>query len=825
VIVEIDSDAEIGAPPGWQLGALVARGGSAIVHAVQRNGAGTGPPFGGTAAILKRGRWFDRDAQARFAHEANVLQAIGPPLAPALYASGAIDGWPYLVLEFVPGEPLSGWMSRTGDRGGIGQILAILVRIADALAQLHDRHVVHRDVKPENLLVGAGGVRLIDFGLAVLTGYDDHASPSADAAAGTLHYMAPEQIAGANVDHRADLYSLGVVAFEMIAGVPPFVGERRAIDYQHRCVRAPSLRELRDVPVALSDLVAACLAKQPDARPADARAVRSQLARAFEGITTLRGMGGRDAAVGRYDTVALVWLDGGDVVAGLRAINDVGGVVLRRRGDALVAGFAAIQHDAPVAVAMSLFDRLADRHRQLVVHAASLLVRRTPQGKLAIYGAELDAVDEWVPSAPFQGAVATAAAEVLAPRGVFVAAADLPGMFRPHDGREPASGGDGAVVGRDRLVTTIVDATDQRGRLIWLAGAAGLGKSRVLAAVASRLRERGREVVALSGRRRFVGEPPDDDRVLAALYGGRDAAAALVQVGARNAVVLLDDFHWFAAAIRRAVVDPARGATCVVAAPEPPETDGLAGVSGHVLEPLATDAVARLVRDLLHPAAVPEGFAERLARRTRNVPGVLAHLIRDLADRGALGRDWRVTDAELDALDAADPATRALARIPGELADLVEAASALGPRFTADELAAVVGGPGVRDQVDALVHGGVFGERAGWYEFVEPRVQDAVQARGGNARAVVHDRALAYWLAHPLASRDGWLARVAHHAAGAGQREVAAACWLALARLDSGHHAETRALIDAAFEQLVGAVPPEIGPMLAEVRTSTHARV
>jgi tRNA A-37 threonylcarbamoyl transferase component Bud32 len=817
IVAETDPIPEVPAPAGWTLGALIARGGTAFVHTVKHDT--------GTVAILKRGRWRDRDVVARFAHEARVLQALGAPLAPALFDHGAVDGWPHLVVELVPGEPLSAWMSRHADRGGLGQIVAVLGRAADALAQLHDRRLVHRDVKPENLLVGPAGVRLIDFGLATEVG----AAASANAA-GTLHYMAPELLGGGGAaDPRSDVYALGVVAFEMVAGIPPFTGERRAIEYNHRASPPPALREFRDVPAALDDLVAACLAKSIDARPRDARAVRAELARVFETIATLRGVGGRDRAVGRTDLVALAWIEGGDPVAVARAVTDVGGVVIRRHGDGVVAGFPAALHDAPVADALALCGELAARHGRIAVHAASLLVRRTPQGKLAIYGDDVDHVDGWLPAMPFRGLVVTAAAAAHAPAGLVVPAPDLPKLFRPRAAAVAEPPRETPLVGRDRLIAAVVNAAGAPGQLVWLAGGAALGKTRVLAAVAARLRDAGREVVAIAGRRRFVGEAPDDDRVVAALGGGADVAEALAAAGARGAVVILDDAHWLSPAVRRAVVARGRGATCIAASPEPAvEPSDAAAIAVYALAPLSIDDAGALVRALLQPARrIPDAFVERLVARGDGAPGALVALVRDLVERGAVRRDVAGTDwyVAADEVTDAPAGAHALRRIPDDHLGIAQVAAALGPRFGADELAAAAGVAGAA-ALAALVDSGVLVARAGWYEFVDPRVQDALVAAAGAAAAGTHDRALAYWLGHRLANVAGWIARVAFHAAGAGRREVAAGCWLALARLGHARHdAEaTATLLDAALGQLAAAMPAELAPMMAELRDVTPQR-
>src|SRR5687767_9148226 len=132
---------------------MIAIGGSAVVYEL----AGTSP------SILKWARWRARDMRARFAAEAHVLRTVGPPVTPQLLDHGVVDDWPYLVLEYIPGDTLATWMSKTGARGGLGEIAALLARIAAALGTVHDAGYVHRDLKPENICIGARGIRLLDF--------------------------------------------------------------------------------------------------------------------------------------------------------------------------------------------------------------------------------------------------------------------------------------------------------------------------------------------------------------------------------------------------------------------------------------------------------------------------------------------------------------------------------------------------------------------------------------------------------------------------------------------------------------------------------------
>ncbi len=823
----VEAIPDVAPPPGWQLGSLVACGGTAIVHTVRRDGL--------ASAILKRARWRDNDLRARFAHEVAVLELLGAPIAPKLYAHGEVDGFSYLVMEHVPGEPLSTWMGRNGDRGGIGQILAILTRVADVVGQLHDHGVIHRDLKPENLLVGPSGVRVVDFGVAMMLG-DAAAVTEIASVVGTPHYMAPEQlVVGSRIDRRADLYALGVIAFEMIAGVPPFVGDRRAVEYNHRVSRPPSLREFRDVPASLDELVASCLAKSPDARPRDAATIQAQLSKTFESLATLRGLGAGDRPLGRSELAALVWIDGGDPVAVVRAVTDVQGLVVRRAGDGIVAAFASMHHDAPVAAALALCNEIAGAHARIVLHAATVLVRRTPNGKVAVYGDDVERLDAWLPQLPFRGVVATYAAAPRLRGGAVVAATDVAGAFRvAGDDSHPAR--DAHLVGRERVVDAIVAAVASPRHLVCVAGAVGLGKSRVVAAVRARLRERGREVIALAGRRRFVGEAADDDRVISALGGGRDDTVgsagggvqqAIGAAGARGAVIVLDDVQLFSAAVRAAVVDPRRGATCIVTSPSPLFEPSDAGDRAlFELAPLSDDVATALVRALLQPARlIPAVLVERIVGRAAGVPGVLVAIARGIVERGGLrrnagGDDWYVAADELDTLLSArgdaPMAAHALGNVAPEVVRIAEAAAALGPRFVADEIAAATGGDPAA-AVAVLVKAEVLGERAGWYEFGEAGVQDVLYAQLAAERGDVHERALAYWLRHSLANVTGWLARVAHHASGAGRRDMAVACWVALARLahTRGDRETTAELLELLFGKVGRALPAELAEAVA----------
>jgi eukaryotic-like serine/threonine-protein kinase len=213
----------------------------------------------------------------RFADEARMLARLSHPNIVAVYDDGVQDGVAYFVMELVNGLSVVSRLSA----GPLppGEAAAIAVQVCDALTAAHAAGVIHRDVKPGNILVTVDGtVKVCDFGIARL----EHATSitTANVALGTSKYMAPEQVEGLPVDGRTDLYALGCVLFTMLTGAPPFLGDSpMSVAYQHLHNDPPTLRSRRvDVPEGLNDLVARMLSKDPAARPDTAAQVRAELA-------------------------------------------------------------------------------------------------------------------------------------------------------------------------------------------------------------------------------------------------------------------------------------------------------------------------------------------------------------------------------------------------------------------------------------------------------------------------------------------------------------------------------------------------------------------
>ncbi|HTL35054.1 MAG TPA: protein kinase [Kofleriaceae bacterium] len=242
------------------------------------------------------------DHHERLVREARVLAELQHPSIVRYLAFGATDrGWPYLAMEWLEGEDLA--MQLRADGLDASDAIVLATRVAEALGAAHERGIVHRDIKPSNLfLVGSdpARVKVLDFGVARQQQADDGVTRTG-AAVGTPRYMAPEQARGSrDVDVRADVFALGCVLFECLAGRPAFSGANQgAVLAKILLEDAPKLSSVRDdLPPALEQLLARMLSKQRDERPHDGRNVAQELAALGDiGTTVRRPVGPRDAAV------------------------------------------------------------------------------------------------------------------------------------------------------------------------------------------------------------------------------------------------------------------------------------------------------------------------------------------------------------------------------------------------------------------------------------------------------------------------------------------------------------------------------------------------
>jgi eukaryotic-like serine/threonine-protein kinase len=222
-----------------------------------------------------------KDLVARLRQEWRSLARLDNPNIINVTDAGTSDnGVPFYVMERVEGETLSDILTRD-HTVGIPRAIAIATSVLEGLSAAHEIGIVHRDVKPPNIFVVAGGgVKLLDFGIAKLADQNAEVITARGLAIGTPRYMSPEQARGKAVDARADLYAVGLVLYEMITGEGPFDDARDANELllAHLTAVAPVLSTRhRAVDPALDDLVARLLAKEPDARPKSAREAAAAL--------------------------------------------------------------------------------------------------------------------------------------------------------------------------------------------------------------------------------------------------------------------------------------------------------------------------------------------------------------------------------------------------------------------------------------------------------------------------------------------------------------------------------------------------------------------
>ena len=208
----------------------------------------------------------DPHARARFSREGKAIARLSHPSLVTLIDRGSTDDEEYLVFEYIEGRSLKDLIRRDGPMDPFAAA-EIAGQVAEGLAHAHLAGLVHRDVKPQNILLDAEGrAKLTDFGIA--TADDWTRVTRVGAIVGSSRYMSPEQVQSRPVDLRSDVYSLGIVFYEMLAGAPPFSGNNLAeIGRQHVRAQPRPLRELRDdLPDGLERVVLRCLEKLPENR-------------------------------------------------------------------------------------------------------------------------------------------------------------------------------------------------------------------------------------------------------------------------------------------------------------------------------------------------------------------------------------------------------------------------------------------------------------------------------------------------------------------------------------------------------------------------------
>jgi serine/threonine-protein kinase len=229
----------------------------------------------------------------RFRREILTVARLQHPHIVPILKAGELDGVPYFVMPYVDGESLDATLRRRKTLG-VRETVGIMKDVARALAFAHERNVVHRDIKPGNILLSSGSATVTDFGVskalssARRSGEKGNGLTNTGMSLGTILYMAPEQAAGdPEIDGRADIYSLGVTAYEMLSGRAPFahLNPREMLTARLTLPPPPLSTVRKDVPAGLERLIARCLAIDPADRPQTA----AELVEALEDPETISG--------------------------------------------------------------------------------------------------------------------------------------------------------------------------------------------------------------------------------------------------------------------------------------------------------------------------------------------------------------------------------------------------------------------------------------------------------------------------------------------------------------------------------------------------------
>jgi serine/threonine protein kinase/tetratricopeptide (TPR) repeat protein len=265
----------------YDVGKLIGAGGMGEVYEAEDTRLGRKVAL----KVLPREVARDRERLARFSQEARTLAALSHPGIVTIYSVDQSDGEHFLTMELVQGRTLKACIPPQGLAAE--PLLDLAIPLAEALGAAHGRGIVHRDLKPANvMLTTEGRIKVLDFGLAKLveTPRDSDVTMTvnqtvAGAVVGTLAYMAPEQLAGKPADARSDVFSLGVMLYEMAAGVHPFAGPTPAAMMLALMQETPAslLGRRPGLPQDLDRLIADCLEKEPDRRPVSAAEVAAGL--------------------------------------------------------------------------------------------------------------------------------------------------------------------------------------------------------------------------------------------------------------------------------------------------------------------------------------------------------------------------------------------------------------------------------------------------------------------------------------------------------------------------------------------------------------------
>ncbi len=484
---------------GYELLREIGAGGSGSVHEAIRSSDGV--------RLAIKVAAHEAMASERLEREAEALATIGPPYVPAFFELGhASDGRRFLAMELVTAPTLGEIMGRGPT--SLGRLAEIGPAILRAVAAAHAKGYTHRDLKPENIFIDGTRARLIDFGLVKRSDLAvDPGLTRAGELVGTAEYMAPEQCSvGTAIDHRADIYAIGVILYELLVGKPPFWGSSSDVQQGHRRMRPPRPSEHAAVPLAVEEIVLRCLAKEPERRFDSAGAVLAALEAALAATSPSAAPTRSDAPAARpastrsKRTVALLLLPISDVGAVQAILAGNGGTIGHVSAAGTIGVFDADAGAVPPERALQAARECLAQGicQRALIDVASAVVEIRPDGsrRYACKGFETLTLGEAV------GVQATAAARILLGDAL----------------REVDAGSAAPFLGRDQLLARIEDLAraaieGPTPTVACVLADAGYGKSRFHQALAARLAAH-MDVLALRATDAVDGKADDTFRDL-----------------------------------------------------------------------------------------------------------------------------------------------------------------------------------------------------------------------------------------------------------------------------------------------------------------------
>ncbi|WP_437897148.1 serine/threonine-protein kinase [Sorangium sp. So ce124] len=627
--------------PGYRLLRVLGRGGFGTVFEAE-------PEAGGAKVAIKLARHDRLDAARHLVKELTPLRAIGPPHVPLVHGWGELgDGATYLVMEYITAPTLDERMVARAMPPH--EAAATAAGILDALAAVHAAGFVHGDLKPENILVDDElTARLIDFGLVIMSSGEPESSGDRGVV-GTPEYMAPEQCSNqADVDARADVYAMGVILYEMIAGRPPFWGAPAVVRQAH-CERRPARPStLVPVPAPIEGVILRCLAKKPLDRFAGAAELRAAFAAALAHADSRELFRSAPpsarapqppvtSARERRRGVLVFFSSALDVIALRRKVTSLGGQLVHAVHGRYVAMFGHEAGEDPVRWSVLASQELI--HRGVCVRAAidtAYVTIQTRADSSRRYVSSLfSRADRFPAESDPAGVFVTPDVAALLPDVPGVRVEDERGWIRvesPQPGSPPqlddVEPHKGPLIGRDevleRLLSSAREAAQGKPSLVRVVAEPGHGKSHLAAVLAERLRAFDQPGTVIEVR---AGE--------SALHGNGQALRSLLV----QALDLTDAAH---AGAGRAQLDERLGARAASLGP-------ILALALGWLAPSAPELAARTVAPSALDSAVKVGVAEALRLRAARAPLFVVLDDAHHADEGTLAALELATHADIGA--------------------------------------------------------------------------------------------------------------------------------------------------------------------------------